>query len=59
MCWMAAMTKFELSYAYPFMGLTFVLVSVFGVLFMGENFSLYKVLGLLLIVSGIIITARA
>lgn len=59
MCWMAAMTKFELSYAYPFMGLTFILVSVFGILFMGESFNLYKVLGLLLIVSGIIITARA
>lgn len=59
LCWMAAMTKFELSYAYPFMGLTFVLVSIFGVLFMSESLSLYKLLGLILIVSGIIITAKA
>ncbi len=59
MFWMAAMTKFELSYAYPFMGLTFVLVFLFSIFFMGENFSLYKLLGLVLIVAGIIITSRA
>lgn len=33
LCWMAAMTKFELSYAYPFMGLTFVVVFIVGVFF--------------------------
>ena len=27
-CWLAAMTKFELSYAYPFMSLAFVLVLI-------------------------------
>lgn len=58
MFWMAAMTKFELSYAYPFMGLTFILVSIFGMLFLNESFSLYKMIGLALIVIGIIITAR-
>jgi hypothetical protein len=26
LCWLVAMTKFELSYAYPFMSLAFVLV---------------------------------
>lgn len=33
LCWMAAMTKFELSYAYPFMGLTFVVVFISSVFF--------------------------
>jgi len=28
MAWMAAMTKLNLSYAYPFMGLTFILVLI-------------------------------
>jgi multidrug transporter EmrE-like cation transporter len=59
MCWMAAMTKFELSYAYPFMGLTFVIVFLYSVFFLGESFSFYKLLGLSLIVTGIIITSRA
>ncbi len=58
MFWMAAMTKFELSYAYPFMGLTFVIVFLFSTFFMGENFNLYKLVGLSLIVIGVIITAK-
>lgn len=58
MCWMAAMTKFELSYAYPFMGLTFVLVFLFSIFFMGESFNFYKLLGLCFIILGIILTSR-
>ncbi|OHE08642.1 MAG: hypothetical protein A3J96_04900 [Sulfurimonas sp. RIFOXYC2_FULL_36_7] len=58
MCWMAAMTKFELSYAYPFMGLTFVLVFLFGVFFMGESLNIYKLLGLSFIVLGIILASK-
>src|SRR5512137_501177 len=34
LCWMVTLTKFELSYAYPFMGSTFVLVLLLsGLLF--------------------------
>lgn len=58
MCWMAAMTKFELSYAYPFMGLTFVLVFLFSIFFMGESFNLYKLLGIALIVAGIVVVSK-
>lgn len=57
--WMAAMTKFELSYAYPFMSLSFVLVFGFSVYFLHETTNMYKILGLLLIVSGIIITSMS
>ena len=59
LCWMAAMTKFELSYAYPFMGLTFVVVFVSSVFLFSESVTLYKVLGLALIVLGIFISSRA
>jgi multidrug transporter EmrE-like cation transporter len=52
------MTKFELSYAYPFMGLTFVLVFVASVFLFAESVTIYKVLGLALIVLGIIIASR-
>lgn len=57
--WMAAMTKFDLSFAYPFMSASFVLVFVFSMLFFNESFSIYKLLGLFFIVVGIIITSRA
>lgn len=56
--WMAAMTKFEITQAYPFMSLAPALIFLIGVLFLGEVFTLGKVLGLVLIVSGIIVTVK-
>lgn len=57
--WMAAMTKFDLSFAYPFMSASFVLVFIFSMLLFNEPFSIHKLLGLLFIVMGIVITSRA
>ncbi len=57
--WMAVMTKFELSYAYPFMSGAFVLVFIFSVLFFHEVITWQKIVGLLLIIIGIIITSRS
>jgi drug/metabolite transporter (DMT)-like permease len=56
--WMVAMTKFEISTAYPFMSLAFVLVLIFSNLFLGEIFTLGKILGLFLIIAGLILTVR-
>lgn len=56
--WMAAMTKFELSYAYPFIALSFVLVFFFSAWFFNESVTAYKVVGLILIVAGILVTSR-
>lgn len=56
--WMMAMTKFEISYAYPFMSLAFVLVLILGVLLLGESFTIGKVLGVLFICIGILLTAK-
>lgn len=58
LCWMAAMTAFELSYAYPFMGLNFVLVFLASAILLSEQVTLYKVVGLTLIVLGIVISSR-
>ncbi len=57
--WMATMTKFELSFAYPFMSGAFVLVFIFSVILFHEVVTWQKVLGLLFIVAGIIITSRS
>jgi drug/metabolite transporter (DMT)-like permease len=59
LAWMAAMTRFELNYAYPFMSLAFVIVMILGVLFLGEAVNLRKVLGTLLVVLGLVVIARA
>ncbi len=57
--WMAAMTKLELSYAYPFVGLTFVLVLILSALFFKEPLTTYKVVGVGFIALGIIISSRS
>ena len=59
LAWMAAMTRFELNYAYPFMSLAFVIVMLFSVLFLNESLTLQNVLGTIMVVSGLIVIARA
>ena len=58
LCWMAAMTKFELSHAYPFMSLAFVLVLALSALFFHEAVTWPKMVGLALIVAGITIGSQ-
>jgi len=57
--WMAAMTKFDISYAYPFMSSAFVLVFLLSVILFHEPVTWQKVVGLALIVAGIIVTSRS
>jgi multidrug transporter EmrE-like cation transporter len=55
---MAAMTKFPLSYAYPFTSLAFVLVVFLSAIFFNESVTTSKALGLGFVVLGIIIGSR-
>lgn len=55
LAWMAAMTKFDLSFAYPFISLTFVLVLIFSGLLLGEPVGLKKIIGLIIIIAGLIV----
>jgi uncharacterized membrane protein len=59
LAWMAAMTRFDLNYAYPFMSLAFIIVMAFSIAFLGESFSMSKAIGTLLVVSGLLVVARA
>ena len=56
--WMIAMTKLELSYAYPFTVLGLVLVTIFSIIFFGESINNYKLIGATLIVLGIIVISK-
>ena len=53
--WMAAMTKFEITEAYPFMSLAPAIVFILGVWLLGETFTIGKVIGLVLIIIGLIV----
>ena len=59
LAWMAAMTRFELNYAYPFMSLAFIIVMFFSVLFLNESLTLQSILGTVMVVAGLIVLARA
>lgn len=56
--WMAAMTKFELSFAYPFMSLAFVLVLVLSAMLLQESLTPGKAIGVALICTGVIVSTR-
>lgn len=57
--WMLAMTRFEISYAYPWTSLNFVLILIFGVFLFDEPFNSAKVLGTILVIAGIFIIAQS
>lgn len=58
LAWMAAMTKFELSHAYPFMSLNFVVVLLLSGWLLSEPVTLQRALGVGLIVLGTVVAAR-
>lgn len=55
--WMLAMTRFEVSYAYPFVGLSFILIMILSGAIFGETIGVYKIVGTVLVVAGVIVTA--
>ena len=57
-CWIAAMTKLELSHAYPFTSVTFVLVVVLGSVLFGETITWPKLLGMSFIILGIAVGSQ-
>ena len=56
--WMAAMSKFEITEAYPFMSLAPAIVFLLGVWLLNETFTIGKVVGLIFIIVGTIITVK-
>ncbi len=56
--WMAAMTKLDLSHAYPFTSLAFVLVLIASALFLHEPVTGPKIAGIALICLGIVIGSQ-
>jgi multidrug transporter EmrE-like cation transporter len=52
--WMAAMTKFDLSQAYPMIvGGLALITSIIAIIFLKEPITFYKIIGILMIVNGV------
>jgi len=55
--WMAALSRFDLSFAYPFMSLNFLVVVALSVVLFGEAVNVYKISGLALVCVGVAIVS--
>ena len=56
--WMLALTRFDLSIAYPFVSLSFVLVLIGSAVFFDERLTALKVAGVMLILLGLFVGSR-
>ena len=56
--WMAAMTKLQLSHAYPFMSLAFILVILFSALLFDEPITTAKIIGVALVMVGLAVGSQ-
>jgi multidrug transporter EmrE-like cation transporter len=57
--WMLALERLQVGYAYPFMALSFVLVPLGSAVLLHEPLPLLQLFGLILIVSGVVVSALA
>jgi multidrug transporter EmrE-like cation transporter len=55
--WLSAPGRVDLSQAYPFVGLGFVLTAVLGHMLYGETFGVLRILGTLMVVGGVVAVA--
>lgn len=57
--WLLALSKADLSFAYPFLSLTYMAVLVGGAVLFHEQVTLTRVVGFAIIVAGVVIVARS
>lgn len=57
--WLFVLARVEVSYAYPFVGIGFILTMLFGKFLMGDSVGFSRILGTLLVASGVVLIARS
>lgn len=57
--WLLVLAKIDVSLAYPFVGLGFILTALLGWLIRGEELSIGRISGTALIVLGVVLVARS
>lgn len=57
--WLWALSKVDISFAYPFIALGYVLVSTMAWLWLGEEITLMRLRGMLIIILGVLVLAKA
>ncbi|MBP2299253.1 EamA family transporter [Azospirillum picis] len=57
--WLAVLAKVDVTMAYPFVGLGFLVTLGLGVLLLGEQVTATRLIGTLLVVLGVVLTAQS
>jgi drug/metabolite transporter (DMT)-like permease len=57
--WIYALTKVDLSFAYPFVALSYVIIVLAAWLFLGEHISPLRLAGVLVVSFGVILISRS
>jgi multidrug transporter EmrE-like cation transporter len=57
--WMVVLSKVEVSFAYPFLSIGYVISAVIGYFFMGESLTAIRIAGIVVICIGVILIARS
>ena len=55
--WLLVLGKLEVSMAYPLISLGVVLTTLAGIFILGESVSMYKILGVALVIAGVLVLA--
>lgn len=53
------LSKVDISFAYPFLGLSFVLITLWGYYVLAEPMNIYKIAGVAFIVCGVALVAKS
>lgn len=57
--WMAVLSKVEVSYAFPLGSIGYVIVAALGYMFLGEQVSPLRLLGIVIICIGVFVVSRS
>jgi len=56
--WVLALTRLDLSTAYPLLSISYVLVTLSAYFFLGESLNIYKIVGITIIILGVILMGQ-
>jgi len=56
--WLAVLARVQVSFAFPFVGLGFVITMLLGWWLMGDNLGVQRIAGTMLVVGGVVLIAR-
>ena len=57
--WLLVLARVEVSYAYPFLSVGYVVVTLMGYFIFQENLSWMRVIGIMVIISGVLLLSRS